>query len=79
MDGVMNDRTINVSNSKPRPMVVPHLSDNPQIADGHGRHGDGEYQPCVGHDLAGAAHRPDDAGLQPAPISCLNRETKSRL
>ena len=23
MDGVMNDRTINVSNSRPRPMVVP--------------------------------------------------------
>ncbi len=50
MDGVMNDRTINVE-QQPRPMVVPTCPDNPQIADGHGRHGEANTSP-VGHDLA---------------------------
>ena len=46
-------------------MVVPTWPTRAVVADHHGGHGESEYQTCGGHDLAGAAHRPDDARLQP--------------
>ena len=44
MDGVMNDRTINVSDSGPNPMVLPALSEHRRLADGGRHHREGEHQ-----------------------------------
>ena len=64
MDGVMNERTIRVSNNRPRAMVVPIWPSTTQIAVDEGRHGEGEHQSGGGDDPTGTRHGPDDAGVQ---------------
>ena len=79
MDGVMNERTISVSNSRPRPMVVPIWPSTCRPLNTNDAHGDGEHQTGGGH------HRPEPAiarmmpVFSPAWISSLNREISSRL
>ena len=41
-----------------------HLADHSHVTDHHGRHREGEHQPGVRHDFAGAAHGSDDARIQ---------------
>ena len=56
MDGVMNDRTISVSNSRPSAIVVPIWPSTTQVAEDERRHGEREHQSGGGHDRAAARH-----------------------
>ena len=50
MDGVMNERTISVSNSRPEADGGADLTEHPQIAEDERRHGEGEHQAGGGDD-----------------------------
>jgi hypothetical protein len=79
MDGVMNERTISVSNSRPSPMVVPiwprtrkSLNTNEDMVKANTRPAAVTTPPVP----AMARMMPV---FSPAPISSLNREISSRL
>ncbi|CFE45664.1 Uncharacterised protein [Mycobacterium tuberculosis] len=75
----MNDRTINVSNSKPRPMVVPTCPITRRSLTAMDAMVTANTSPALVTTLPVPPIDRMMPVFSPAPISCLNRETKSRL
>ncbi len=78
MDGVMNARTTSVSNSSPRPMVVP-IDRGPANRGARTDLSGGEHQAGPSGHRRRCGHRTVVPVFKPAPSPRLNREISSRV
>ena len=64
MEGVMNDRTINVSTSRPNPMVAPSCPTTRRSLMSIDAMVKAKTMPARGNDSARSTHAPDDSGVE---------------